>query len=102
MAYVDPSKHETFLQRYCMKGIPKDPQKEILNEIKKWLFFDINPNSNSLVHNIFMFIQKETLHFTWVPGDPSTILLATSFTRKMAESSDSMDLSIFMLKHMIS
>ena len=35
MVYVDPSKHETFLQRYCMKGIPKDPQKEILNEIKK-------------------------------------------------------------------
>ena len=34
----------------------------------------------------------------WVPGDPRTIFLVTSFTRKMPESSDSMYSSIFMLE----
>ena len=35
----------------------------------------------------------------WVPGDPRTIFLVTSFTRKMPESSDSMYFSIFMLEN---
>ena len=35
----------------------------------------------------------------WVPGDPSTILLATSFTQKMPDSSDSMYSSILMLEN---
>ena len=35
----------------------------------------------------------------WVPGDPRTIFLVTSFTRKMPESSDSMYSSIFMLEN---
>ena len=34
----------------------------------------------------------------WVPGDPNTIFLATSFTQKLQESSDSMYFSIIMLK----
>ena len=33
----------------------------------------------------------------WVPGDPSTLFLATSFTQKMPEGSDSMYSSILML-----
>ena len=35
----------------------------------------------------------------WVPGDPRSIFLVTSFTRKMPESSDSMYSSIFMLEN---
>ena len=35
----------------------------------------------------------------WVPGDPRTIFLVNSFTRKMPESSDSMYSSIFMLEN---
>ena len=35
----------------------------------------------------------------WFPGDPRTIFLVTSFTRKMPESSDSMYSSIFMLEN---
>ena len=35
----------------------------------------------------------------WVPGDPRTIFLVTSFTGKMPESSDSMYSSIFMLEN---
>ena len=35
----------------------------------------------------------------WVPGDPRIIFLVTSFIRKMAESSDSMHSSIFMLEN---
>ena len=35
----------------------------------------------------------------WIPGDPRTIFLMTSFTRKMPESSDSMHSSIFMLEN---
>ena len=35
----------------------------------------------------------------WVPGDPRTIFLVTSFTRKMPESSGSMYSSIFMLEN---
>ena len=38
----------------------------------------------------------------WVPGDPRTVFLVTSFNRKMPESSDSMHSSIFMLENMIS
>ena len=35
----------------------------------------------------------------WVPGDPRTIFLVTSFTGKMPESSDSMYSSIFTLEN---
>ena len=35
----------------------------------------------------------------WVPGDPTTIFLATSFTQKMPEGSDFMYSSILMLKN---
>ena len=35
----------------------------------------------------------------WVPRDPRTIFLVTSFTRKMPESSDSMYSSIVMLEN---
>ena len=35
----------------------------------------------------------------WVPEDPSTIFLATSFTVKMPESSDSTYFSIVMLEN---
>ena len=35
----------------------------------------------------------------WVPGDPRSIFLVTSFTRKMSESSDSMYSSTFMLEN---
>ena len=38
----------------------------------------------------------------WVPGDPSTIFLATSFTQKMQKSSDFTYSSIFMLENMLS
>ena len=31
--------HEIFLQRYCMKWIPGDPQKEIINWLDKMTFF---------------------------------------------------------------
>ena len=35
----------------------------------------------------------------WIPGDPSTIFLATSVTQKMPEGSDSMYSSILMLEN---
>ena len=35
----------------------------------------------------------------WIPGDPSTMFLATSFTQKMPEGSDSMYSYILMLKN---
>ena len=35
----------------------------------------------------------------WVPGDPSTIILASIVTQKMPESSGSMYSSIFMLEN---
>ena len=35
----------------------------------------------------------------WVPGEPRTIFLVTSFTQKMPESSDSMYSSIFILEN---
>ena len=38
----------------------------------------------------------------WVPGDPSSIFLATLFTQKMLEGSGSMYSSILMLENMIS
>ena len=39
------------------------------------------------------------IFINWVPEDPRTIFLVTSFTRKMPESSDSMYSSIFMLEN---
>ena len=39
------------------------------------------------------------IYIKWVPGDPSTIFLATSFTQKMPEGSDSMYSSILMLEN---
>ena len=35
----------------------------------------------------------------WVPGDPSTIFLAATFTQKMPEGSDSLYSSILMLEN---
>ena len=57
---------------------------------------------NSLDQKMVCFFRKR--HHTaetaqhWVPGDPRTIFLATSFTQKMLRSSDSMCSSIFMLE----
>ena len=39
------------------------------------------------------------IYMKLIPGDPSNMFLATSFTRKMSESSDSMHSSIFMLEN---
>ena len=39
------------------------------------------------------------IYIKWVSDDPSTIFLATSFTQKMPESSDSMYYSILMLEN---
>ena len=44
------------------------------------------------IHNLTLICIK------WVPGDPSTIFLATSFTQKMPEGSDSMYSYILMLE----
>ena len=30
---------ETFSQRYCMKWVPRDPQKKVLNQIDKMTFY---------------------------------------------------------------
>ena len=38
----------------------------------------------------------------WVPGDPSTVLLATNFIQKIPESSDSIYCSILMLENILS
>ena len=43
--------------------------------------------------------QLTVICISWVPGDPRTIFLVISFTRKMPESSDSMCSSIFMLEN---
>ena len=39
------------------------------------------------------------IRIKWVPGDPSTISLATSFSQKMAEGSDSTYYPILMLEN---
>ena len=47
----------------------------------------------------FQFLFLTLICIKWVPGDPSTIFLATSFTHKMSEGSDSMYSSILMLEN---
>ena len=57
---------------------------------------------NSLVQSICMFLQKEKSHYrnsSTQFNSSSTMLLATSFTRKMPESSDSMYSSIFTVEN---
>ena len=37
--YFNPHIHELFSQRYCMKWVPRDSQKKMLNYIDKITFF---------------------------------------------------------------
>ena len=45
----------------------------------------------------FFYVAKKSWH--WITRDPSTIILATTFTRKMPKRSDSMYSSFFMLEN---
>ena len=54
---------------------------------------------NTLKDYVAINFHLTLICINWVPGDPRTIFLVTSFTRKMPESSDSMYSSIFMLEN---
>ena len=77
----------------------------INNRTLVYYFTSKTLKSNSLVQkNYLQSFLRKSYHTTeaarhWVHGDPSTIFLATSFTWKMLESSDSMYSSIFMLEN---
>ena len=53
---------------------------------------------NKKIFNIWWIILN-LICIKWVPGDPSTIFLANSFTQKMPERSDFMYSSILMLEN---
>ena len=64
----------------------------------------MNDNIISLYWNKLLETRCQSIILTficinWVPGDPRSIFLVTSFTSKMPESSDSMYSSIFMLEN---
>ena len=54
---------------------------------------------NSASKGEFPFVELALICIKWVPGDPSTIFLATSFAQKIPEGSDSMYSSILMLEN---
>ena len=63
-----------------------------------------NDNIISLYWNKLLETRCQSIILTficinWVPGDPRSIFLVTSFTWKMPESSDSIYSSIFMLEN---
>ena len=61
---------------------------------------DHNTRTELYNHTVQKLIRLLTLIcIKWVPGDPSTIFLATIFTQKKPESSGSMYSSILMLEN---
>ena len=75
---------------------------EIVKTLKKNLFSLMTGKGTFAT---YLFVIENNFALTlicinWVPGDPRSIFLVTSFTRKMPESSDSMYSSIFMLENM--
>ena len=91
--------------------VPGNPQKETLKLLDKLLFFDIDQTSILLVKENTKVLQSGSEHLSvssgryptgetaqrWASRDPGTIFLATSFTLKLPESSDSMYSSVLML-----
>ena len=41
---INPHMHKIFLQLYCMKWVPRDSQKEILNYLDKMMFLSHKSN----------------------------------------------------------
>ena len=74
--------HEIFLQRYCMKWVPGDPQKEVLRS--KWLFFDINQISILFSKENAKVLQSDSDHL-YVFSERGIKL-----QKQIGESSDSM------------
>ena len=70
---------------------------EIVKTLKKNLFSLMTGKGTFAT---YLFVIKNNFALTliyiiWVPGDPRSIFLVTSFIRKMPESSDSMYSSIY-------
>ena len=81
-----------------LKEIKRQETRVIFNgQYSKWSNISTGVNQWSLLEPIFFLTL--IICIKWVPGDPSTIFLATNFSRKMPESSDSMYSSIFMLEN---
>ena len=63
------------------------------------VFNEMEMERNVINNKNFTKFYLTLICINWVPGDPRTIFLVTSFTRKMPESSDSMYYSMFMLEN---
>ena len=61
---LNPHMYEIFLQRYCMKWVPGDTLKEMINQTSILVYYLTRKTlmCSSLVQKVCMFFQKKTSH----------------------------------------